>query len=65
MQTRNNYDHDVFNGDVGEVEDVAGGICTVRFGTQRIALSGPELDDLTLPTQSRSTSLRVASIPQW
>ncbi len=48
MQTRNNYDHDVFNGDVGEVEDVAGGICTVRFGTQRAALSGPELDDLTL-----------------
>ncbi|HCH64429.1 MAG: ATP-dependent RecD-like DNA helicase [Deltaproteobacteria bacterium] len=48
MQTRNNYDHDVFNGDVGEVEDVAGGICTVRFGTQRVALSGPELDHLTL-----------------
>ncbi len=48
MQTRNNYDHDVFNGDVGEVEDVAGGVCTVVFGTQRVALSGPELDDITL-----------------
>lgn len=48
MQTRNNYDHDVFNGDVGEVTDVAGGICTVDFGTQRVALSGPEIDDITL-----------------
>jgi len=48
MQTRNNYDHDVFNGDVGEVVDVEGGICTVLFGTQRVALSGPELDDITL-----------------
>ena len=48
MQTRNNYDNDVFNGDVGVVEDVEGGVCTVDFDGQRVSLSGPELDDITL-----------------
>lgn len=48
MQTRNDYDVDVFNGDVGTVLDVAGGVCTVDFDGQRVQLSGPQLDDLTL-----------------
>ena len=48
MQTRNNYDNDVFNGDVGVVVDVEGGVCSVDFDGQRVALSGPEIDEITL-----------------
>ncbi len=48
MQTRNNYDHDVFNGDVGVVESIESGGCTVNFDGTRVAMSGPQLDDITL-----------------
>ena len=48
MQTRNNYDNDVFNGDVGVVVDVEGGVCTVDFDGQTVSLSGPEIDEITL-----------------
>ena len=50
MQTRNNYDLDVFNGDIGTVlESKDGGKCiTVAFDGRRIDYEGPALDELVL-----------------
>ncbi|MGI8968894.1 MAG: SF1B family DNA helicase RecD2 [Chloroflexota bacterium] len=54
MQIRNNYDKDVFNGDVGRITDIdrAEQLMTVEFpavtGPIEVMYAGNELDDLTL-----------------
>jgi exodeoxyribonuclease V alpha subunit len=56
MQVRNNYDRDVFNGDVGEVARVAGGSgetsdeqqAVVRFDEREVSYAADDLDELTL-----------------
>ncbi len=50
MQTRNNYDLDVFNGDIGTVvgSDEGGRRITVSFDGRRVAYEGPALDELVL-----------------
>jgi len=56
MQVRNNYDRDVFNGDVGEVMRVAGGAgetsdeqqAVVRFDEREVSYTADDLDELTL-----------------
>jgi exodeoxyribonuclease V alpha subunit len=55
MQIRNNYDRDVFNGDVGEVLRVAGGSeesgesqAVVRFDDREVSYAADDLDELTL-----------------
>ncbi len=50
MQTRNNYDLDVFNGDVGHVEriDFDNDIATVDFDGRRVNYDFLELDELVL-----------------
>ncbi|HEX7598069.1 MAG TPA: ATP-dependent RecD-like DNA helicase, partial [Polyangia bacterium] len=55
MQLRNNYDHDVFNGDVGEVVRVAGEAsetdapqAVVRMDDREIPYAADELDELAL-----------------
>jgi exodeoxyribonuclease V alpha subunit len=55
MQIRNNYDRDVFNGDVGEVLRVAGGSeesgesqAVVRFDEREVIYAAEDLDELTL-----------------
>ncbi len=50
MQTRNNYDLDVFNGDVGHVEriDFDNDIATVDFDGRRVSYDFLELDELVL-----------------
>lgn len=54
MQLRNNYDRDVFNGDVGEVLRVAadpegeGQQLVVRFDDREVLYAADELDELTL-----------------
>lgn len=48
MQVRNNYDLDVFNGDVGQVFDAGPEGCTVQFGDRQVVYSLPESDDLVL-----------------
>jgi exodeoxyribonuclease V alpha subunit len=49
IQNRNNYDKDVFNGDIGSVALAApdGGV-TVRFDDREASLSAEEADDLSL-----------------
>jgi exodeoxyribonuclease V alpha subunit len=56
MQIRNNYDLDVYNGDVGEVARVAGGSgegseeaqAVVRFDEREVSYTADDLDELTL-----------------
>jgi exodeoxyribonuclease V alpha subunit len=55
MQIRNNYDRDVFNGDVGEVLRVAGGSgeagesqAVVGFDEREVSYAADDLDELTL-----------------
>ena len=50
MQVRNNYDLDVFNGDLGFVSslDREGGGCTVAMGERMVSYTPQEMDDLTL-----------------
>jgi exodeoxyribonuclease V alpha subunit len=52
MQLRNNYDKDVFNGDVGRVTRIARGDgdeeLVVRFDEREIPFARDELDELTL-----------------
>ena len=50
MQIRNNYDKDVFNGDIGEVVDVdlEERILTINFEGNRVTYEIPELDEIVL-----------------
>jgi exodeoxyribonuclease V alpha subunit len=55
MQIRNNYDRDMFNGDVGEVLRVAGGSgeagesqAVVGFDEREVSYAADDLDELTL-----------------
>jgi exodeoxyribonuclease V alpha subunit len=50
MQIRNNYDKEVFNGDIGRVEAIDTGARTVvvRYDDRRVRYEGTELDEITL-----------------
>ncbi|MFU8804064.1 MAG: ATP-dependent DNA helicase, partial [Bradymonadaceae bacterium] len=50
MQTRNNYEHDVFNGDIGRIESIDADEkqVIVRFDDRRIPYDFSDLDELIL-----------------
>jgi exodeoxyribonuclease V alpha subunit len=48
LQQRNDYDKEVFNGDVGRIVGIEDGTITVQFGGKRVGYVGEELDDLVL-----------------
>jgi exodeoxyribonuclease V alpha subunit len=48
MQLRNDYERDVFNGDLGEVRRIAAGTTWVNVDGREVAYSVDDLDDLTL-----------------
>ncbi len=48
MQLRNDYDKDVFNGDLGEVDRVESGVTFVRFDGREVQYAGDELDAISL-----------------
>jgi exodeoxyribonuclease V alpha subunit len=50
MQIRNNYDREVFNGDIGRVVHVSEerGWMVVRFDDREVAYQGKDLDELTM-----------------
>lgn len=48
MQVRNNYEKRVFNGDIGEVEEIANGELLVNFDGNRVPYDQSELDELQL-----------------
>ncbi len=48
IQGRNDYDNEVFNGDVGIVVGFQAGQVEVDFAGRRVVLVGDQLDDLSL-----------------
>ena len=48
MQLRNDYDKEVFNGDIGTVMRVQSGVTTVRFDGRDVPYGADELDAITL-----------------
>ena len=48
MQVRNNYDRDVFNGDIGRVHGIEDDILRVRFQNRVLEYEFSELDELVL-----------------
>ena len=73
IQTRNNYDLGIFNGDIGKIEDVdvSEVTCTVRFsgsGTRLVTLKKDDLSDLQLAYgitihKSQGSEFEVVIIP--
>ena len=50
MQVRNNYDYDVFNGDIGRITDVdfVDKLVTIQFPEKRVAFDMADLNELVL-----------------
>ena len=50
LQTRNNYDKDVFNGDIGQVSkiDLVESEVTIQFDTRQVVYDFGELDEVSL-----------------
>lgn len=48
MQLRNDYDRDVYNGDIGEVRRIADGMTEMVFDGRVVTLGADELDDIAL-----------------
>lgn len=48
MQLRNDYDKEVFNGDLGEVDRIEGGVTFVKFDGREVQYGADELDAITL-----------------
>jgi exodeoxyribonuclease V alpha subunit len=48
LQTKNNYDKEVFNGDVGRILEVESGALIVEIGGRRVTYTGDEMDDIVL-----------------
>lgn len=48
IQTRNDYDNDIFNGDVGRIHSMATGGVEVDFDGRKVALVGEQVDQLEL-----------------
>jgi exodeoxyribonuclease V alpha subunit len=48
MQLRNDYDKEVYNGDLGEVHRIEGGVTFVRFDGREVQYKADELDAISL-----------------
>jgi len=48
MQVRNNYDLEVFNGDIGFIEEKGGRDVVIRFDDRRIRYASEDLNDIVL-----------------
>ena len=48
MQLRNDYDKEVYNGDLGEVHRIEGGVTYVRFDGRNVQYQADELDAISL-----------------
>ncbi|HJN75221.1 MAG TPA: ATP-dependent RecD-like DNA helicase [Myxococcota bacterium] len=48
LQVRNDYDNDIFNGDVGRVTGVEGEALTIDFDGREVVLVGEQLDQIEL-----------------
>ena len=67
MQIENDYDKEVYNGDIGLVADVDpdAGELTARFEGRDLVYGFGEPDTLMLPMPRRSTRARARNIRPW
>ena len=67
MQIENDYDKDVYNGDVGTVKsiDMEEQELTAGFDGRTIVYGFGELDMLVPPMRRRSTRARAPNTPPW
>ncbi len=63
MQLRNDYDKDVFNGDLGRVTRVQGGVTFVDFDGREVQYKVDELDMLTLAYASTIHKVQGSEFP--
>jgi exodeoxyribonuclease V alpha subunit len=63
MQLQNDYDRDVYNGDVGEVAHVEGGITYVRFDGREVQYPADDLDALGLAYASTVHKVQGSEFP--
>jgi exodeoxyribonuclease V alpha subunit len=67
MQIENDYDRDVYNGDLGLVRriDLEEGDLVVAFEGREVRYGFGELDELVLAYARRSIRVRVRNTPPW
>ncbi len=63
MQLRNDYEKEAFNGDLGEVRNVAGGVTYVSMDGREVRYKHDDMDDLTLAYASTIHKVQGSEFP--